>query len=131
MGHYLIGMLQPDAVLSARHTRMMMEPAVLTRANSQTSYGFGWRITPLAEGGERIWHAGSTPDYRSEIMLLPGEGWGAAILTNRNNSLEEIRLTQVMNGVQQILLGKRRSPQPFQCRWKDGCLQLFFSSCSW
>ncbi|WP_339166418.1 serine hydrolase domain-containing protein [Brevibacillus sp. FSL L8-0520] len=120
MGHYLIGMLQPDAVLSARYTRMMMEPAVLTRANSQTSYGFGWRITPLAEGGERIWHAGSTPDYRSEIMLLPGEGWGAAILTNRNNSLEEIRLTQVMNGVQQILLGKKAQPVTFSVpmeRW--------------
>ncbi|MEJ8543850.1 serine hydrolase domain-containing protein [Brevibacillus borstelensis] len=120
MGRYLIGIMRPDDVLSARYTKMMLEPAVLTRANSQASYGFGWRIAPLPEGGERIWHAGSTPDFRSEIMILPGEGWGAVILTNRNNSLEEIRLTQVMNGVQQILLGKETPPLNFSIpteRW--------------
>lgn len=41
-------------------------------------------------------------------------------MTNRNNSLEEIRLTQVMNGVQQILLGKKAQPATFSVpmeRW--------------
>jgi CubicO group peptidase (beta-lactamase class C family) len=111
MAKFLIAMQNPGKVVSAKSTNAMMQPTVSVRATN--SYGYGWRIGETDNGQRRVWHAGSTPDFRSEMALLPESDWGIVLLTNQNNTLEEARLSSIVNGIQEILLGGEAEPVSF------------------
>lgn len=118
LAKFLIAMQDPGKVITADRTKELIQPAVSVRANHY--YGYGWRITQTDTGETRIWHAGSTPDARSEMVWLPESGWGIVLLTNQNNRLEEARLSIVAKGIQDILLGSEATPisfPPIMERW--------------
>lgn len=101
MARFLIALQRPE-ILSAEHTQALLEPLVERGNNSY--YGHGWRIY-RNDGYRKVWHSGSTADFRSEVLLLPDAGWAAVLLTNRNNGLESHRLTQVFLGVERLFNG--------------------------
>lgn len=78
---------------------------------SNAFYGMGWRLAELDGEELYVWHAGANADFRAEIAMLPERKWAFIIVTNRNNTLEEIRVSQVVMGVRDILRGKQ-STQP-------------------
>lgn len=84
----------------------------LVQRNSDEYYSFGWRITKPNSKEKMIWHAGSTPDSRSEIFFLPESGWSAVILTNKNNELEAMELTNLKNSIINILNGEKPDDTP-------------------
>ncbi|WP_162137276.1 serine hydrolase domain-containing protein, partial [Paenibacillus senegalensis] len=112
MARFIAAMQNPGEALTAEFIDEMVQPVVQTSARNH--YALGWRITPadLEQGGTRIWHAGSTPDHLAHLFLLPESGWGAVILTNRNNRVEEVSMLYVVNGLREILTGGE--PSPFQ-----------------
>ncbi|MGG3883540.1 serine hydrolase domain-containing protein [Brevibacillus panacihumi] len=116
MARFLIALQQPGTVVSAQRTKEMMQPEIQVRPGS--SYGFGWRITQTNAGETRVWHAGSTPDFRAELVLLPDSGWGIVMLTNQNNRLEEDRLSIVVRGLEDLLLTGETKPISFPVVWE-------------
>ncbi|GAA0364213.1 serine hydrolase domain-containing protein [Bacillus horti] len=108
MAHYVQALQVPGDVLSEEHTQLLFEPLVQTSPAS--SYGLGWRITPLEYGETKIWHSGSTADFRSEIFMLQDAGWGMVLLSNRNHPFEVEQLSSVSGGIQNILQGEEPAP---------------------
>ncbi|MDM5189029.1 serine hydrolase domain-containing protein [Bacillus sp. DX4.1] len=104
MAHYMKALLNGNEMLPQDLMQQMFEPIV--PVNKGNSYGFGWRISKMEDDRTLIWHAGSTPDHRSDVFLIPETKWGVVILTNKNHVLEEGRLTQVKHGILQIIQGK-------------------------
>lgn len=78
----------------------------LYKINSEKSYGFGLRTTNINESETMIWHSGSTPDARAEILTLNKSGWSGVILTNKNHVLEETALSELKKGIISILNGE-------------------------
>lgn len=101
MAQFLIALQRP-VTLSSENTQTLLKPLVERGNNS--FYGYGWRVYQT-EGYKKVWHSGSTADFRSEVLLLPASGWGAVLLTNRSNGLESYRLTQVSFGIERLFNG--------------------------
>ncbi|MBY9077382.1 cyclic peptide export ABC transporter [Paenibacillus sp. HN-1] len=66
-----------------------------------SSYAAGWFV--FQEGGGKIAHGGSNPNYSSYIILKPDEEIGIGILTNLNSSYTEA----MAKGVMDILQGEK------------------------
>lgn len=92
-------------ILKNENIDLLFSP--LVKRNNDEYYSFGWRITKLNSKEKMIWHAGSTPDSRSEIFFLPESGWSAIILTNKNNELESKEVTNLKDGIIDILNGEK------------------------
>ncbi|MXQ54396.1 serine hydrolase domain-containing protein [Shimazuella alba] len=88
-------------ILKSENIDLLFSP--LVQKDKDEYYSFGWRITKPNSYEKMIWHAGSTPDSRSEIFFLPKSGWSAVILTNKNNELEAMELTHLKNSIINIL----------------------------
>jgi len=50
------------------------------------TYGFGWRMSTIG-GVPAVHHGGIVPNFRGKMVMLPGQGWGVAVLTNASSSL--------------------------------------------
>lgn len=70
-------------------------------------YGFGIRISNPGTEEKIFWHSGSTPDSHAEMFYIPKSDWGAVILTNKNNQLEEEGLYYLKSGIINILNGNQ------------------------
>lgn len=95
---------QDNSFLTKESLKQFLSP--LTQSRADRYYGFGLMLTESDINGKMVWHAGSTPDSRSEFFLLPDKGWGGAILTNKNHILEESTLTGLRDGIIDILNGQ-------------------------
>lgn len=89
-------------ILSNRSKKAYLSP--LTQV-SDKSYGFGWRFSNQDKEDKSIWHAGSTPDSRTEVFMYPETKWSGVILTNKNHILEEEQLTHLKEGIIRIING--------------------------
>ncbi|MBM7702147.1 serine hydrolase domain-containing protein [Metabacillus iocasae] len=104
--HYLTFLQNPsNDILSTEHMNTFLSP--LTQTRQDRHYGLGWMLTDWGENTEMIWHAGSTPDSRSEIFYYPSSRLGGVILTNKNHILEEATLTQFRDGILSIINGEK------------------------
>lgn len=63
-------------ILSNRSKKAYLSP--LTQV-SDKSYGFGWRFSNQDKEEKSIWHAGSTPDSRTEVFMYPETKWSGVI----------------------------------------------------
>jgi CubicO group peptidase (beta-lactamase class C family) len=69
-------------------------------------YGLGWG-TLDGPGGTQLLHDGDTIGFTGRLALVPAEGWGAVILTNRGTNglfLDAVmrRLTALLHGTQPL-----------------------------
>lgn len=75
-------------------------------AEDGSSYAAGWSVYQLGSG--MLSHSGSNPNYSSQLVLLPGEEIGIAVLANLNSDYTEV----IGNGIAAILQGK--APEPLE-----------------
>ena len=105
MEKYLKFIQGESELLSRERLEQFLSPLTQTRADRH--YGYGWMFTDYKTANPMIWHSGSTPDSRTELFLLPDEGWSGVILTNRNHAMEEEDLAYLKEGIIQILRGEK------------------------
>jgi CubicO group peptidase (beta-lactamase class C family) len=55
------------------------------------AYGLGWRVTSY-RGRPAYGHDGMVDGYSAVVMVVPGNGFGIAVLANRDNSLMPLAL---------------------------------------
>jgi CubicO group peptidase (beta-lactamase class C family) len=78
----------PNPVLPGDTLRAMQKPS----ANG--SYGLGYRVDRLSDGGTMVSHAGSNRGWRSFLAAFPQAGYAIVILTNGDNGARVI--TEIM-----------------------------------
>jgi CubicO group peptidase (beta-lactamase class C family) len=65
----------------------MQTPSLeLTQNGDHASYGMGWFIGETGEGETVIWHGGDTPNFLAEMIILPEQDLGIAMLVNSQTS---------------------------------------------
>ncbi len=94
-------------------------PAVYFDENGQeVSYGMGWFSGYADDGTAIIWHGGDTPNFMSDMLLIPEQNFGVVMLANaQSNSAGHFVGPAVAN----IVLGLEleRSPVPWWSYWKS------------
>lgn len=87
-------------VISSESIDLMQTP--VTEIGS--IYGMGWIIAE-SSGQKRIWHGGSNEFFKTEMILLPENNIGIALLINQNNFSSAFLLHNNLNdGIISILL---------------------------
>lgn len=109
MAHWLLlhldGTVDAVSILSVAGLEELHRPQVPTQKRGSSS-AMGWRVEQL--GGVRILrHGGEVSNYRSDMVLVPGENLGVIVLANANNGLIALLgLDQIALPVVRILLGQ-------------------------
>ncbi|WP_230199110.1 serine hydrolase domain-containing protein [Risungbinella massiliensis] len=104
MAQYLKAVINGNDVINGESHKLFLSPLVERKPDQW--YGFGWRTSKISDSETMIWHAGSTPDSRAEILLNPKTGWGLVILTNKDHIFEEPRLTYVAKEIMKMVNGE-------------------------
>ena len=87
-GVYEGNRLLADSTVVEMHTpRMLREPNVLTPedlfpSTHFTAYGLGWFLRDY-QGRGVVWHGGAIDGMRATVGMIPEEGLGVVVLTNR------------------------------------------------
>ncbi|MEC0208143.1 serine hydrolase [Paenibacillus ehimensis] len=67
-------------------------------------YGLGWHFH---RSGEKYpYHTGATPEYRSELFIMPEQELGAVLLMNKYHELEAVSYLSIMEGIRSIMKGQ-------------------------
>lgn len=75
-----------------------------TPPESNTRYGLGWHFP---RSGEKYpYHTGATPEYRSELFIMPEQDTGAVLLMNKYHELEAVAYLSIMEGIRSIMKGE-------------------------
>ncbi|TIX50527.1 serine hydrolase domain-containing protein [Alteraurantiacibacter aquimixticola] len=92
-----------DDILSAEGKTAMM------RASSEAApgYGFGWN---LVNGGETVYHTGTTPGVETQATLIPEEGIAAVVLVNAGSGMGFGETGALIGGVTARALGYEHQP---------------------
>jgi len=121
MTHYAIAQLNDGrygdtAILSAHGMTELHAPAIPTGGGAH--YAMGWEVGTL-DGMRFIAHEGANTTFRSNIYLLPEQGWGVILLANAHGFEQFLQLTEVAKGVLNMLNGKASTPVtlPFNLRF--------------
>ena len=77
------GVIDGKQVIPAELVQTMHNTAcTFTRDGQEEGYGMGWFTHTLADGTPVIWHGGDTPNFLSEMILLPEQKIGVVMLAN-------------------------------------------------
>jgi CubicO group peptidase (beta-lactamase class C family) len=147
LGHYLIALLNggqyggtrlvqaatlaqmfapPSGVNSER---IAPPPAVAQMFGSPSGmsggYGMGWIVGRSADGIRLVFHAGNLEFFHAELLLLPKEKRGLAILVNQNSVVRQaLDQTPPWMGVAHLMLGTAPPPESGLPRWsRQGALR--------
>jgi len=81
-------------------------------------YGMGWLLAQGPDGRQAVFHGGSLERFRADILLLPRERRGLALLVNENGVLRPLLdPSPLWVGVAHLMLG-RPGPPPPPVRWR-------------
>ncbi len=95
-----VRLLNPETVAA------MHDPAVeIPSPYGDRHYGMGWFVSEH-HGSTMVHHSGAGPNYRSDLLLLPEQGWGIAVLVNKNDVLDQGPIESIGPGIASILLGE-------------------------
>lgn len=85
--------------------------------------GFGWRETSWE--GHRAFHArGAMPGYSADLVILPDNGYGVVLLTNRTPGLIAPTSDALMSGILTVMAGGTPSAPNNAARWVSLTLGL-------
>jgi CubicO group peptidase (beta-lactamase class C family) len=135
LGHYLIALLNDgrygnrQVVQPATLTQLLTPPtgveggqtappAAITRllgspTGIQSGYAMGWLVAQSSEGVRLVFHGGSLERFQTDLLLLPGEKRGFAILVNQNGILRPLlEPSSLWMGVAHLALGNPGAPPP-------------------
>ncbi len=108
MGKWLLvnlnkGILNNQQVIPAKVIEQMETPTVnLIKDGDEASYGMGWFIGQAGDGETVIWHGGDTPNFLSEMIMLPDRHVGVVMLVNSQTSRDA---HSVALGIASLLMG--------------------------
>lgn len=90
--------LYTDRVLT-RASREAMWTAVRLAGGGTSAYGFGWQLGSL-DGHRQVYHGGSLPGFRAQMMRLPDDSLTVIVLTNGDGA----RPDQIAVGIARLYL---------------------------
>lgn len=86
--------------------------------DSGWGYGFGYWIMPLANGSRVVGHSGGLPGVSTYSMMIPDEGVGVVVLTNRSDVKAIVLAEQLMGDLRGPLWREHvDQPLPIKSRW--------------
>jgi CubicO group peptidase (beta-lactamase class C family) len=86
--------------------------------DAEWGYAMGWLVAQTPGGRRLAFHAGSLERFRADMLLLPEEKRGFAILVNENGVLQPFFAPDPLwVGLAKITLGARPPPPP-PVRWR-------------
>jgi CubicO group peptidase (beta-lactamase class C family) len=116
------GALGGARILSANGIATLHQGAV--KIDDFHAYGMGWQTRPLWEALDPtatesdpyrlpllVEHGGDWPNARTHVGLVPGEGWGFALLVNAGDEAGD-RLSQLEQNVLRLLAGQQPTAGP-------------------
>lgn len=86
-----------DLLSKENHDLLIAEPKV------DRSYGFGWHFSNPFNDQRYPYHGGATPHFRAEMFFIPEQNFGAVLLTNKYNTMEDHQVTRIMEGIRSIV----------------------------
>jgi len=113
MAHYLAAQLNGGQyngmqVLSAESVAQMHTPP--TGLAEPSAYAMGWSEDVVTDE-EIVGHSGSLPNYLTQMLLLPDEGWGIVLLANAGSVTLRDVLLNTTGGVIDFVM-ERPLPEP-------------------
>jgi CubicO group peptidase (beta-lactamase class C family) len=141
MAQYLVAQLNEGryletSVLSPAGIAELHDPAAPMDPDGARAvgYGMGWAVR--SSGEPLVWHDGDTPNFHSDMTLLPARQLGVVVLMNVNGNLAIATNAQgvIAQGVQQLLLGQQPPEESgFQRRYMlfDAALVICSSLVIW
>jgi putative pyoverdin transport system ATP-binding/permease protein len=112
------GRINDKQLLPADDITESQSPEVEFKENgSDVSYGMGWFSGNSKDGTPLIYHGGDTPNFMSDMLLVPGEDFGVVVLANAQSSSLGHSLGP---GVANLIAGLdlERSAVPWWAYWK-------------
>lgn len=114
MAHYLIAHLNggrygSTSVLSPAGIAELHRPAVRTAGGpivTDEFYAMGWFVREK-DGLMTVSHAGSTPNFHTNLVLIPEGEWGIVLLMNAENGLRPERISGMAQGVTGLIVGRQ------------------------
>ncbi len=77
------GQLDGKQIVEQDTIRELLSPAVsFEKDGYPAEYAMGWIILTDNNGTKRLWHAGNTPSYLADILILPDYKTGVAVMAN-------------------------------------------------
>ena len=123
MGQWLLvnlneGRTAKGQVIPADDIKEMHTPGVLFEENGEeVGYGMGWFVGHSADDVLLIWHGGDTPNFMSDMILVPEYKLGVVVLVNSQASTIG---HSIGPGVANLILGLELEPTavPWWAYWK-------------
>ena len=121
LGHYLIaqmnqGHYKGSSILSHQGIEVLHAPAVAAAPEGyhklpSGSYAMGWYVMEM-NGIPVVTHDGDTPSIHADMILIPADNWGIALLVNTNTVLLGDDIRNLAAGVASLLEGQHPTPTP-------------------
>ena len=113
MAHYLIAQLNGGrygsaSVLSPEGVAAMHKPAVPADTPDQF-YGMAWHVGAI-DGASAVYHDGQNGNFATQLIMLPGQKLGIALMINVNGSGVLGGVQQIARGVMAIAMDKQPKP---------------------
>jgi CubicO group peptidase (beta-lactamase class C family) len=123
MGQWLIvhlndGRTAEGQSIPAKDIEEVHTPSVLFEENGEeVGYGMGWLVGHGPDDELLIWHGGDTPNFMSDMILLPEYHLGVVVLVNSQASTIG---HSIGPGVANLILGLKLEPVavPWWAHWK-------------
>ena len=113
MAHYLIAQLNDGrygnvSVLSPEGVAAMHKPAVPDDTPDQF-YGMAWHVGAI-DGAPAVYHDGQNGNFATQLIMLPEQKLGIAVMINVNGSGVLGGVQQIARGVMAIAMDKQPKP---------------------
>ncbi len=87
-------------------------------AGAEWGYAMGWLVVQAPGGRRFAFHAGTLERFRADVLLVPAEKRGFAVLVNENGVLQPLfEPDPLWVGLAKVTLGARPPPPP-PVRWR-------------
>jgi hypothetical protein len=113
------GRLNGRQVIPSSVIEEMQMPGVdLIDNGDKVSYAMGWFIGKTSADEPVIWHSGDTPNFLSEMIILPDRNLGVVMLVNSQTSMNA---HSVALGITSLLMGSelKLPASPWWASWAE------------
>lgn len=111
-----------DSPLLSRGSLDSAHSAQLQYGDSGWGYGLGWQVMWTWDGARAIGHSGGLPGVSNYSLMIPAEGIGVVVLTNRNDRTGMALAELLMNEVREEppFRASLDEPLPFGSNYEPG-----------
>jgi CubicO group peptidase (beta-lactamase class C family) len=118
MAHYMLALLD-----DARYQdRQLVKPETLAQiftlpSGIKSEYGMGWLIAQDRMFGTFYYHSGALENFHAEVLLLPAQRIGMAVLANQSGAIPMLMTWPniLLNGIGELISG--RPPKSSLLTW--------------